>query len=142
MRDAYQPRQHAETGPQSQDALCPLHVAMQGLAHAGVSQLLYYAQGEYAPRAGLMEDLDRWQQLHRLIAAHICPASRTERATAAAVTIACGLIPESCFSAQRDLLRRCACRERGDPCPLEGEAELHPLSTLTTKAGNHALRRT
>ena len=116
MKDIQQPRQSAETGPQSQDALCPLHVAIQGLAHTGVSQLLDYAQG--------------WQQLHRLIATHICPASRTERASAAAVAMACGLIPESRYSGQRDLLRRCACRERGDPCPLQGEAELHPFSSV------------
>jgi hypothetical protein len=130
MKDTPQPRQSTEIGPQSQDALCPLHVAMQGLAHAGVSQVLSYAQGEYAPRAELMQELDRWQQLHSLIATHICPASRTERGTAAAVTMACGLIPESCYSGQRDLLRRCACRERGDPCPLEGEAELRPFSSV------------
>jgi hypothetical protein len=130
MKDIQQPRQSAETAPQSQDALCPLHVTMQGLAQAAVSQSLYYAQGEYAPRAELVQDLDRWQQLQRLIATHICPASRTERATAAAVTMACGLIPESRYCGQRDLLRRCACRERGDPCPLEGEAELRPCSSV------------
>jgi len=54
MTDAQKLRQTAETRPQNRDALCPLHVAMQELAHAGVSQLLYYAQGEYAPRAELM----------------------------------------------------------------------------------------
>ena len=130
MTDTDQPRQRAETGPQSEDALCPLHVAMQGLAHAAVSQLLYDAQGEYAPRAELMQELDRWHQLHSLIATHICPAVRTERATAAAVTMACGLIPGSRYCGQRDLLRRCACRERGDPCPLDGEAELRPFSSV------------
>jgi len=130
MKDIQQPRQSAETRPQSQDALCPLHVAMQGLAQAGVAQLLYYAQGEYAPRAELAQELDRWQQLHSLVATYICPASRTERATAAAVAMACGLIPESCYSGQRNLLQRCACRERGDPCPLEGEAELRPFSSV------------
>src|SRR6516164_9214006 len=130
MTDAPQRRQSAEFGSHAEDAQCPLHVAMQGLAHAGVSQLLYYAQGEYAPRAGLMQELDRWQQLHSLVATHICQASRTERATAAAVTMACGLIPESCYSGQRDQLRRCACRERGDPCPLEGDAELRPFSSI------------
>ncbi len=127
--DAYQPQQSAERGSHTEDALCPLHVAMQGLAHAAVSQLLHYAQGEYAPRAELVQELGRWHQLHSVIATSICPASRTERATAAAVTMACGLIPESRYSGQRDLLRRCACRERGDPCPLEGEAELRPFSS-------------
>ena len=130
MTDTPQRLQSAAFGSHAEDAQCPLHVAMQGLAHAGVSQLLYYAQGEYAPRAGLLQELDRWQQLHSLVATHICPASRMERATAAAVTMACGLIPESCYSGQRDQLRRCACRERGDPCPLEGDAELRPISSV------------
>ena len=87
--------------PRAEDALCPLHVAMQGLAQAAVSQLVYYAQGEYAPRADLVQDLERWQQLHRLIATRICPASRTERATAAAVTVACGLLPERDYTGQQ-----------------------------------------
>jgi len=130
MKDIQQPRQSAETELQSQDALCALHVAMHGLAQAGVAQLLYYAQGEYAPRAEVAQELDRWQQLHTLVATHICPALRTERASAAAVTLACGLIPESPYSGQRDLLRRCACREPGDPCPLEGEAELRPFGSV------------
>ena len=131
MKDIEQPRQSATAAPPpSQDALCPLHVAMQGLAQAAVSQLLYYAQGEYAPRAELVQELERWQQLHRLIATHICPASRTERATAAAVTVACGLIPERDYTGQRDLLRRCACRNQSDPCPLEGEGELRPFSSV------------
>jgi hypothetical protein len=130
MREADKPRQSVGTEPQSQVALCPLHVAMQELAHAGVSQLLHYAQGEYAPRAELMWELNRWQQLHTLIVTHICPASRAERTTAAAVTMACGLIPESCYSGQRELLWRCACREQGDPCPLDGEAELRPFSSI------------
>jgi hypothetical protein len=130
MTDTPQERQSAEFGSHAEDAQCPLHVAMQGLAHAGVSQLLYSAQGEYAPRAVLVQELARWQQFHSLIATHICPASRTERAIAAAVTMACGLIPESRYSGQRDLLRRCACRERGDPCPLEGEAVLRPVSSI------------
>jgi hypothetical protein len=56
--------------------LCPLHLAMQELARAAVSQLVYYAEGEYASRPDLMRELDRWQQAHRLIADGICPAAR------------------------------------------------------------------
>jgi hypothetical protein len=116
--------------PHAEDALCPLHVAMQGLAQAAVSQLVYYAQGEYAPRADLVQELERWQQLHRLIATRICPASRVGRATAAAVTVACDLLPERDYTGQRDLLRRCACRNQSDPCPLEDEGELRPFSSV------------
>ena len=130
MKDIHQPLQRAETGSQSQDALCPLYVAMQGLAKAAVSQLLYYAQGEYAPRAELLCELERWQQLHQLVATHICPALRTEKATAAAVTMACALIPEDRYTGQRNLIRRCAGRTQGDPCPLESEVELRPFSSI------------
>jgi hypothetical protein len=130
MTDTQQPHGNGEDRPQRQDSLCPLHVAMQGVAQAAVSQLLYYAQGEYAPRAELVQELDRWHQLHSLIATHICPASRTERASAAAVTMARGLLPEPRYTDQRDLLGRCACRDCGDPCPLEGEADLRPCSSI------------
>lgn len=46
------------------ETLCPFHVAMQELAEAAVCQLVYYAEGEYAPRPGLLRELDRWQQAH------------------------------------------------------------------------------
>ena len=130
MTDAQPLHQTAEARPQREELQCSLHVAMQGLAQAAVSQLLYYAQGEYVPRAELVHELDRWHQLHSLIATYICPASRTQRATAAAVTMACGLLPEGCYTSQRDLLRRCAYCDRSDSCPLEGEAELRPFSSI------------
>jgi hypothetical protein len=122
-----------ESGPDTADALCPLHVAMQGIAQSAVSQLVYYAQGEYVPRTELLQELERWQQLHQLIATRICPSSRTETATAAAVTMACALIPEGHYTSQRNLIRRCADCSRGDSCPLEHEAEL-PLFNVSAKA--------
>ncbi len=106
------------------EPLCPLHLVMQELARAAVSQLVYYAEGEYAPRPDLLRELERWQQAHRLIADGICPASRTEAAPAVALFAGCALIPEDRFAAERELLGCCAQREKGDPCPLGGESEV------------------
>jgi hypothetical protein len=103
---------------------------MEQIAESAVSQTLYYAQGEYAPRPEVMRELQRWHQLHQLVATHICPSSRTERVTAAAVTMACALIPEDRYTDQRNLMRRCACRPQSDPCPLESEVELRPFSSI------------
>jgi hypothetical protein len=80
---------------------------MQELARAAVSQLVSYAEGEYAPRPDLMHALDRWQRAHRLIADGICPASRTEADPAVALCVTCSLIPEDRFAAERELLGCC-----------------------------------
>ena len=120
----------AESGLQEEEMLCPLHLAMERIAESAVSQTLYYAQGEYAPRPELLRELARWQQVHQLVVTHICPASRTEKASAAAVTMACALIPEDCYTNQRNLVHRCACRSQSDPCPLESEVELRPFSSI------------
>jgi hypothetical protein len=103
---------------------------MERIAESAVSQVLYYAQGEYAPRPELLSELERWQHLHQLVASHICPSLRTEKATAAAVTMACALIPDDRYTGQRNLIRRCACRTQSDPCPLESEVELRPFSSI------------
>src|SRR5690348_15113921 len=92
----------AESGVEAEEETCPLHLAMERIAESAVSQTLYYAQGEYAPRAELLRELERWQQLHQLVATHICPALRREKATAAAVTMACALIPEDRYTGQRN----------------------------------------
>jgi hypothetical protein len=84
-----------------------LHVAMHELARAAVSQLVYYAEGEYAPRPALMRDLEHWQQAHRVIAEGICPASRTDGDPALALCVVCSLIPEDRFAAVREALRSC-----------------------------------
>jgi hypothetical protein len=123
-------QQSAESGAEAEEALCPLHLAMERIAQSAVSQTLYYAQGEYAPRPELLRELERWQQLHQLVATHICPALRTEKASAAAVTMACALIPEDRYAGQRNLIRRCASRTQSDPCPLESEVELRPFSSI------------
>ena len=106
------------------EPLCPLHLAMQELARAAVSQLVYYAEGEYAPRPDLMRELERWQQAHRLIADGVCPASRTTGDPAATLDDIFSLIPEDCFAPAREALRCCAQRDKSDPCPLGGESEV------------------
>jgi hypothetical protein len=107
------------------EAQCPLHFAMQQIAQAAVSQLVYYAHGEYVPRPKLLRDLERWQRLHSLIVGRICPVSRTGAPSASDLCGAAALIPEAQFTAQREMLARCALRDRGDPCPLEQISELN-----------------
>ncbi len=101
------------------EAQCPLHFAIQQLAQAAVSQLVFYADGEYAPRPDLLRELERWQRLHSLIAGRICPASRAGNGGAAHLCAALALIPEAQFTAQREMLARCTARSCGDACPLE-----------------------
>jgi hypothetical protein len=120
----------ANAGAGAKETLCPLHLAMERIAESAVSQTLYYAQGEYAPRPELLRELERWQQFHQLVVTRICPALRTEKATAAALTMACALIPEDRYTDQRNLIRRCACRSPSDPCPLESEVVLRPFSSI------------
>jgi hypothetical protein len=106
---------------------CPLHFTMQRLARAAVSQLVYYADGEYVPRANLLDDLERWQSLHALVATRICPASRRTSSAEDDLHAAQALVPEAQFTALREMLARCAAREQGDACPLGAESELEPF---------------
>jgi hypothetical protein len=96
---------------------------MQALARAAVCQLVYYAEGEYAPRPDLMRELERWQQAHRLIADGVCPASRKGGPELALCDVY-SLIPEDRFATAREALRCCAQRDESDPCPLEGASEV------------------
>jgi hypothetical protein len=111
------------------ETLCPLHVAMQELAEAAVCQLVYYAEGEYAPRPDLLRELERWQQAHRLIADSVCPASRTGANPAVALSVVSALIPEDRFTPAREALRCCAQRDQSDPCPFAGESEVSPFTS-------------
>lgn len=125
--------EHDEVGAQREAAShecaqCPLHFSMQRLTRAAVSQLVYYADGEYAPRRNLLGELERWQRLHALIATRICPASRQALSTTDDIVAAQRMIPEAQFTALREMLERCAARQAGDACPLEGAPRLEPFS--------------
>jgi hypothetical protein len=55
---------------------CPLHIAMREAAGTAVLQHVLYLEGECLPRPELVETLEAWTRLHRLITERICPASR------------------------------------------------------------------
>ena len=55
---------------------CPLHVAMEEIAHVAVKQHVLYLEGECQPRPELIERLSAWSDLHRFIRARVCIASR------------------------------------------------------------------
>ena len=83
----------------AEEALCPLRFVMQQLASTTVSQSVFYAEGEYAPRPDLLEDLERWERLHRLIACRICPALRTGGNIASDLTQRLRCSPRHSFTA-------------------------------------------
>ena len=63
--------------PEMSCIACPLHVAMEKIAHSAVQQCVLYLQGECQPRPTLLQELDDWISLHALIRSHICVASRS-----------------------------------------------------------------
>jgi hypothetical protein len=63
--------------PEMSCIACPLHVAMEKIAHSAVQQCVLYLQGECQPRPTLLQELDDWISLHALIRSRICVASRT-----------------------------------------------------------------
>jgi hypothetical protein len=97
---------------------------MQELARAAVAQLVYYAEGEYAPRPDLLHEMERWQQAHREIADGVCPSSRTDFDRTVALHVACALLPEDRFASTRETLRCCAQCVESDACPLATESEV------------------
>ena len=110
-------------GGSAGEMACPLHVALQELAQAAVSQSVYYAEGEYTPRPHLMRELERWQQAHRLIADGVCPGSRAAGIPTVALGGVRSLIPEDRFATVHETHRRCSQRNKSDPCPLAGESD-------------------
>lgn len=56
---------------------CPLHVAMEEIAHVAVKQHVLYLEGECQPRPELIERLAALSDLHRFIRARVCVASRS-----------------------------------------------------------------
>jgi hypothetical protein len=56
---------------------CPLHLAMDELARASVTQHVLYLEGECLPRPELLADIDQWFSIHSLVHNRICAASRT-----------------------------------------------------------------
>jgi hypothetical protein len=56
---------------------CPLHLAMDELAHASVTQHVLYLEGECLPRPELLAKLDRLVSVHSLILNRICVATRS-----------------------------------------------------------------
>lgn len=102
---------------------CPLHLAMEEIAHLAVQQHVLYFEGECQPRPELLQRLDAWSALHGLIRSSICVASREETIPPEALEIACeALLPKLADSAMQPQLRNLratltACA-RATSCPL------------------------
>jgi hypothetical protein len=65
------------------DVDCPFHTVMGQLAQTAVLQQVLHLEGELLPRTDVVETLDGWQQLYRLVRMRVCPATRTAPLTPA-----------------------------------------------------------
>lgn len=61
---------------------CPFHTVMRQVAEAAVLQHVLHLEGEVLPRQDLVENLERWQQVYRLVRIQVCPATRDAALTA------------------------------------------------------------
>jgi hypothetical protein len=104
---------------------CPLHTAVRQLARAAVTQHVFYAEGEYAPRPDLTEEMHAWLRIHDLVRASVCPASRAANLTPAEIELAVlgasACAPEELRAELRTALLACGARTRGEGCPAERE---------------------
>jgi hypothetical protein len=106
---------------------CPLHIVMERLAHLTVSQKVLHLQGERLPRLDLVDALEGWQQLYRLVLTRVCPATReialssADLATLVHTAVPRLLLPSVPTSDQNRLIQRlmsCASCASAAQCPL------------------------
>jgi hypothetical protein len=99
---------------------------MREAAGAAVMQHVLYLEGEVLPRPELGQSLEVWTRLHRLIADHICPATRTQPLDPGQVQPLVEGALASCTPAVsaalvahlERALERCATCTPADACPL------------------------
>lgn len=110
---------------------CPLHVAMREAASTAVLQHVLYVEGECLPRSELVDSLDGWMRLHRVIVERVCPASRQRPLAPAQVpnmleTTLAECLPPVPVQLRAELLRilqRCAACTPADACPLDRQPD-------------------
>lgn len=118
------PSLQKEEGGEEIAAECPLHIAMDELARASVTQHVLYLEGECLPRPELLADLDRWVSIHSLIHNRICVASRTTPLEDSELEIIAGRIRgagEPWAQGER-LVMACADCNQAQHCPLGSQA--------------------
>jgi hypothetical protein len=104
---------------------CPLHLAMDELAHASVNQHVLYLEGECLPRPELLAELDRWVSIHSLILNRICVATRTMPLEDAEFRSAVrGILSTSEPQTQSERLTiSCSVCNQAHQCPLGSQAD-------------------
>lgn len=104
---------------------CPLHTAMRRLARVSVAQHVFYAEGEYAPRPDLTEEMHTWLRIHDLVRASVCPAFRAANLSPAeielAIASATAMVHRDVRAELRTALVACGARSTGEGCPVERE---------------------
>lgn len=109
------------------DVECPFHTVITHLAQTAVMQRVLHLEGEALPRAELLDALDGWEQLCRLVRTRVCPATRDVPLTPAELTALVDtavphLVPPSVPAEDQARLRRqlavCARCASPQQCPL------------------------
>jgi hypothetical protein len=121
------PAGSAARAAQEQALECPLHAAMRHLAEAAVLQHVLYAEGECLPRPELLQEVNGWADLHDLIRAHVCPATREAPLEAAeldlfvrdALAFPTTAMPQATQASLQAMVLRCAACRPSDSCPLD-----------------------
>jgi hypothetical protein len=100
---------------------------MGELAQTAVMQQVLHLEGDLLPRAALVDALEGWQQLYRLVRTRVCPATRdapltpADMATLMDTAVPCLLPPGVPVAVQARLCRQlAACARCTSPqeCPL------------------------
>lgn len=126
------PEPATTTAPATREALesdieCPFHAVMGELAQTAVMQQVLHLEGDLLPRAALVDALEGWQQLYRLVRTRVCPATReapltsADLATLVDTAVPCLLPPGVPVAVQARLRRQLvACARCASPqqCPL------------------------
>lgn len=126
------PEPTTTTAPATREALeseteCPLHTVMGEMAQTAVMQQVLHLEGELLPRAALVDALEGWQQLYRLVRTRVCPATcdppltPADLASLVGTAVPCLLPPGVPVAVQTRLCRQLvACARCASPqeCPL------------------------
>lgn len=124
IQPAHDPTSEDDPEPEIE---CPFHTIMRHLAGTAVQQHILHLEGELLPRPDLVNALESWQQLYRLVRTHVCPATREAPLLPADIDalvdtalprLLADAAPPQVSARLRRRLTQCASVESSRDCPL------------------------